>query len=69
MKPIVRVPRRFAPYQPLVIAMTPPETPSNPATPTPAADVIHETLRVWRGEEEQRAQPWWRRMWRWIFSP
>jgi hypothetical protein len=30
--------------------------------------MIHETLRAWRGEEVQRAQAWWRRMWRWIFS-
>jgi hypothetical protein len=48
-------------YQPMVNAMTRPET----SNPIPAAEMIHETLRTWRSE---RAQAWWRRMWRWIFS-
>ena len=46
--------------------MTPPET-SSPATPIPAAEMIHETLRAWRSEHEEREQVWWRRMWRRIF--
>jgi len=46
--------------------MTPPET-SSPATPIPAAEMIHETLRAWRSEREEREQVWWRRMWRRIF--
>ena len=53
-------------YQPMVNAMTRPET-SSPATPIPAAEMIHETLRAWRSEREEREQVWWRRMWRRIF--
>jgi hypothetical protein len=52
-------------YQPMVNAMTRRKTSNLPSNPIPAAEMIHETLRAWRGE---RAQAWWRRMWRWIFS-
>jgi hypothetical protein len=56
-------------YQPMVVnRMTRPEPSNVPTNPIPAADMIHETLRCWRGEEAQRGQTWWRRMWRWIFS-
>jgi hypothetical protein len=49
----------------MVNAMRRPETSNLTSNPIPAAEMIHETLRVWRSE---RTQAWWRRMWRWIFS-
>jgi hypothetical protein len=53
----------------LGIGGTRPETSDLPSNPIPAAEMIHETLRAWRGKEVQRAQAWWwRRMWRSIFS-
>jgi len=48
--------------------MTPPEISNVPSNPITAAEMIHETLRAWRSKEPERAQAWWRRMWRWIFS-
>jgi hypothetical protein len=39
--------------------------PDHASNPIPAAEMIHETLLAWRSE---RAQAWWRRVWRWIFS-
>jgi len=49
----------------MVNAMTRREISNLTSNPIPAAEMIHETLRAWRSE---RAQAWWRRMWRWIFS-